>query len=152
MKTVEHSLNETSEAKLGLLKQVEKMSGELTQYKQQNAELLQKISGLQEESKRLRERDIARETLVMTLEQRQRRLEEDGDSNQTAATQATTECVQLRTENQQLKKDLNWLAQQAKNNKAQTDKAICDLQAYTQILRGMEKRLCESEAEKEILA
>ena len=93
MKTVEHSLNETAEAKLGLLKQVEKMSGELTQYKQQNAELLQKISGLQEESKRLRERDIARETLVMTLEQRQRRLEEDGDSNQTAATQATTECV-----------------------------------------------------------
>jgi hypothetical protein len=46
MKTVEHSLNETAEAKLGLLKQVEKMSGDLTQCKQQNAELLQKISGL----------------------------------------------------------------------------------------------------------
>ena len=30
MKTVEHSLNETAEAKVGLLKQVEKMSVELT--------------------------------------------------------------------------------------------------------------------------
>jgi len=76
------------------------MNVDLTQSKQQNAELLQKISGLEEESKRLREKDIVRETLVMTLEQRQRRLEEDGESNQTAATIATTECGQLRAENQ----------------------------------------------------
>ena len=32
----------------------------------------------------------------------------------------------------------------------QTDKAIADLQAYTQILRGMEKKLVEVEAQKEI--
>jgi len=44
------------------------MNVDLTQSRQQNAELLQKISGLEEESKRLREKDMARETLVMTLE------------------------------------------------------------------------------------
>jgi hypothetical protein len=47
----------------------------------------------------------------------------------------------LRPENDQLKKDMTWLATQAKNSKLANDKAIQDLQAYTQILRGMEKRL-----------
>ena len=32
----------------------------------------------------------------------------------------------------------------------QTDKAIADLQAYTQILRGMEKKLVEVETQKEM--
>lgn len=31
----------------------------------------------------------------------------------------------------------------------QADKAICDLQAYADILRGMEKKLAQVESEKE---
>lgn len=47
------------------------------------------------------------------------------------------------------KKDLDWLANTAKNNKLQADRAIADLEAYTKILRGMEKRLAEVEIDKE---
>lgn len=46
---------------------------------------------------------------------------------------------------------MSWLANQAKQNKMQTDKAICDMQAYTQILRGMEKKLAEVETQKELV-
>ena len=46
---------------------------------------------------------------------------------------------------------MSWLANQAKQNKMQTDKAICDMQAYTQILRGMEKKLAEVETQKEMV-
>ena len=48
-----------------------------------------------------------------------------------------------------IKKDVDWLANSAKNNKMQADRAIADLEAYTKILRGMEKRLAEVEIEKE---
>lgn len=55
----------------------------------------------------------------------------------------------LKQENQKYKKDIEWLANSAKNNKLQADRAIADLEAYTKILRGMEKRLAEIEVEKE---
>lgn len=55
----------------------------------------------------------------------------------------------LRAENTQLKKDVEWLANSAKNNKMQGERAINDLEAYTQILRGMEKKLAETEIERE---
>ena len=48
-----------------------------------------------------------------------------------------------------MKKDLDWLANSAKNNKLQADRAISDLEAYTKILRGMEKKMAELEVEKE---
>lgn len=46
---------------------------------------------------------------------------------------------------------MTWLAAQAKNSKLANDKAMQDLQAYTQILRGLEKRLQETEMEKQII-
>jgi hypothetical protein len=55
----------------------------------------------------------------------------------------------VKSDNQKLKKDLDWLANSAKNSKLQADRAIADLEAYTKILRGMEKRLAEVEVEKE---
>ena len=55
----------------------------------------------------------------------------------------------MRSENVKYKKDLEWLANTAKNNKLQADRAIADLEAYTKILRGMEKRLAEVEIDKE---
>lgn len=48
-----------------------------------------------------------------------------------------------------MKKDVEWLANSAKNNKMQAERAITDLEAYTKILRGMEKRLAEAELEKD---
>lgn len=48
-----------------------------------------------------------------------------------------------------MKKDVEWLANSAKNNKIQAERAINDLEAYTKILRGMEKKLAEMELEKE---
>ncbi len=48
-----------------------------------------------------------------------------------------------------MKKDIEWLANSAKNNKIQAEKAITDLEAYTKILRGMEKKLAETEVERE---
>jgi hypothetical protein len=48
-----------------------------------------------------------------------------------------------------LKKDVDWLANSAKNNKLQADRAISEIEAYTQILRGMEKKLSETEIERE---
>ena len=54
-----------------------------------------------------------------------------------------------KQENVQLKKDVEWLANSAKNNKVQAERAITDLEAYTKILRGMEKKLAETEIERE---
>ena len=48
-----------------------------------------------------------------------------------------------------MKKDVDWLANSAKNNKLQADRAISEIEAYTQILRGMEKKLSETEIERE---
>ena len=55
----------------------------------------------------------------------------------------------LKQENAKSKKDVDWLANSAKNNKIQAERAIAELEAYTKILRGMEKRLAEVEIEKE---
>lgn len=60
-----------------------------------------------------------------------------------------TEVETLKQENAKSKKDVDWLANSAKNNKIQAERAIADLEAYTKILRGMEKRLAEVEIEKE---
>ena len=93
----------------------------------------------------LRDRDTAREKLVQTLEDRSRKQTEQLDRDISQNSQSVQDCKRLQTENDQLKQDMSWLANQAKQNKLQTDKAICDLQAYTQILRGMEKKLAETE-------
>lgn len=37
----------------------------------------------------------------------------------------------LKTDNVKMKKDIDWLANSAKNNKLQADRAIADLEAYT---------------------
>ena len=56
----------------------------------------------------------------------------------------------LKEENAQLKKDLAWLANQTQMNKQQADQAIGDLQAYNQILRGMERKLAETQQAREV--
>lgn len=48
-----------------------------------------------------------------------------------------------------MKKDLEWVANSAKNSKMQADRAIADLEAYTKILRGMEKKMAEVEVDRE---
>ena len=73
-------------------------------------------------------------------------MNQDQSSNQ----QTQEEFSKMKVENEQLKTDMSWLANQAKQSKLQNDKAIADLQAYTQILRGMEKKLVEVEAAKEM--
>lgn len=65
------------------------------------------------------------------------------------STSAKKEVELLRSENIKMKKDIDWLANSAKNNKLQADRAITDLEAYTKILRGMEKKMAEIEIEKE---
>ena len=48
-----------------------------------------------------------------------------------------------------MKQDVDWLANSAKNNKLQADRAISEMEAYTKILRGMEKKLAETEIESQ---
>ena len=74
-----------------------------------------------------------------------RRFEEESDVNTTLNAKLQSDSASLANENEQLKKDMSWLANQAQQNKMQTEKAIQDLQAYTQILRGMERKLAENE-------
>jgi hypothetical protein len=69
--------------------------------------------------------------------------------NERLADTAKKEAAVLREENAQIKKDIDWLANSAKNNKLQAERAITDLEAYTKILRGMEKKLAETEVERE---
>ena len=44
---------------------------------------------------------------------------------------------------------MEWLANSAKNNKMQAERAITDLEAYSKILRGLERKLAETEVERE---
>jgi chromosome segregation ATPase len=83
------------------------------------------------------------------MEEKARKLDRELDLNEKLATTAKKEADALRQENVQLKKDVEWLANSAKNNKLQADRAIAELEAYTQILRGMEKKLAETEIERE---
>ncbi len=83
------------------------------------------------------------------MEEKSRKLERELDLNEQLATTAKKEADQLKHDNQQLKKDVDWLANSAKNNKLQADRAISELEAYTKILRGMEKKLAETEIERE---
>ena len=88
---------------------------------------------------------------MKSLESRLRRFEEESDANGALNAKLQSETASLSSENVQLKKDMSWLANQAQQNKLQTEKAIQDLQAYTQILRGMERKLAETETQKQQL-
>ena len=101
------------------------------------------------EAQRHKERDQARDRLLEVMEEKARKLDRELDLNEKLATTAKKEADALRQENVQLKKDVDWLANSAKNNKLQADRAIAELEAYTQILRGMEKKLAETEIERE---
>lgn len=95
------------------------------------------------------ERDAGREKLLGVLEDKSRRLEKELSLNEQLAATSKKETEVLKGENSQLKKDVEWLANSAKNNKMQAERAINDLEAYTKILRGMEKKLAEAEIERE---
>jgi hypothetical protein len=83
------------------------------------------------------------------IEDKSRKLQKELELNEQLAETAKKESEILRQDNNQLKKDVEWLANSAKNNKLQAERAINDLEAYTKILRGMEKRLAEVEVERE---
>lgn len=83
------------------------------------------------------------------LEEKSRKLEREIDLNEQLSATAKREADILKEENGKLKKDIDWLANSAKNNKLQADRAINDLEAYTKILRGMEKKLAETEVDRE---
>ena len=101
------------------------------------------------EREKYREREVAREKLLQVLEDKSRKFEKELTLNEQLASTAKKESDVLRTENGQIKKDVDWLANSAKNNKIQAERAINDLEAYTKILRGMEKKLAETEVERE---
>jgi len=79
------------------------------------------------ETDRLRERDAARETIIKTLEDRIKNHEAYAAKSEQLLSQYKQEADLLRPENDQLKKDMTWLATQAKNSKLANDKAIQDL-------------------------
>jgi len=83
------------------------------------------------------------------LEEKSRKLEREIDLNEQLSATAKREADVLKEENGKLKRDIDWLANSAKNNKLQADRAINDLEAYTKILRGMEKKLAETEVDRE---
>lgn len=83
------------------------------------------------------------------LEEKARKLQKELELNEQLADTAKRESDALKVENGQLKKDVEWLANSAKNNKMQAERAITDLEAYTKILRGMEKKLAEAELDKD---
>lgn len=98
---------------------------------------------------RSEEREGSREKLLGVLEDKSRKLQRELELNEQLASTAKQEADVLKQENGQLRKDVEWLANSAKNNKLQAERAITDLEAYTKILRGMEKKLAETEIERE---
>ncbi|CDW87453.1 UNKNOWN [Stylonychia lemnae] len=100
-------------------------------------------------STRLKEKDFQREKLLEALDEKTRKAEIELNQSKSCMSQLHEENEQLKQENMKLKKDVDWLANSAKNNKLQAERAINDLEAYTKILRGMEKKLAEVEIEKE---
>jgi chromosome segregation ATPase len=101
------------------------------------------------EREKLRERENMREGLLSVLEEKSRKFEKEASLNEQLAQTAKKETEVLRGETAALRKDVEWLANSAKNNKVQAERAINDLEAYTKILRGMEKKLAETEVERE---
>lgn len=98
---------------------------------------------------RLNEKDMAREKLLEVLEEKSRKFENELNLNEQLSQTSRKEIDALRQDNAKMKKDVDWLANSAKNNKIQAERAISDLESYTKILRGMEKKLAEVEIEKE---
>lgn len=95
------------------------------------------------------QREVAREKLLEVIEEKSRKLQRELELNEQLANTAKKESEVLRQDNGQLKKDVEWLANSAKNNKLQAERAITDLEAYTKILRGMEKKLAEVEVDNQ---
>ena len=87
--------------------------------------------------------------MLQTLQDKNVRQEKELVSAETNVQVYSKELEMIKQEKERLKKDLDWVANSAKNSKLQADRAIADLEAYTKILRGMEKRLAEVEIEKE---
>ena len=98
---------------------------------------------------KMAEREKSRERLLEVLEEKKRKLERELDLNEQLANAAKKEADGYKQENAQLKQDVEWLANSAKNNKMQADRAISEMEAYTKILRGMEKKLAETEIESQ---
>lgn len=74
-------------------------------------------SNLTFESQRLRDRDATRETIIKTFEQRVKNHESYAAKSDQLLAEYKQEADSLRPENEQLKKDMTWLATQAKNSK-----------------------------------
>ena len=104
---------------------------------------------MQFQAQKYTEREASRERLLEVLEEKSRKYERELELNERLAETAKKEAAVLREDNAQMKKDIDWLANSAKNNKLQAERAITDLEAYTKILRGMEKKLAETEVERE---
>ena len=67
------------------------------------------------------------------------------DGTQNLQVQTTDFIEELKAENFKLKNDVTWLANSAKNNKLQSEKAISDLEEYTEILTKMEAKILQIE-------
>ena len=86
-----------------------------------------KVEEITYEVQMLRERESAREKLLGTLEEKARKYEEQINEDTSIHIQSQEEYNKMKVENEQLKNDMSWLANQAKQSKMQTDKAIADL-------------------------
>lgn len=121
----------------------------LDKLQQEKESMSVQIQELEFSNKRLKEKEASTEKLLDVLESKNRAFEKEVNLNESQLGQFRKENEQLKADCMKLKKDVDWLANSAKNNKIQAERAISDLEAYTQILRGMEKKLAEAEVQKE---
>ena len=110
IQTIENDSKKSAQQLKTLEDEVQVRRQQLEEQSQQNEELLNKIKEVEYESQMLRERDMAREKLVHTLEGKSRRAEEQLDRDTSLATQSVQDSQRLKTENEQLKQDMSWLA------------------------------------------
>ena len=57
--------------------------------------------------------------------------------------------TEFRDENVKLKNDVGWLANSAKNSKMQAEKALNDLEEYSQVLQQLEGKLITTQQERD---
>ena len=75
---------------------------------------------------------------MQSLEEKNLRLQTHNDKVESIQSHSNEFMEELKTENSKLKNDVTWLANSARNNKIQSEKAIKDLEEYAEVLKLME--------------
>ena len=96
--------------KIVLQERLDTLQKDYDALKTDSESLKEKDSSLSFESQRLRDRDATRETIIKTLEERVRNHESYAAKSEQLLSEYKQEADNLRPENEQLKKDMTWLA------------------------------------------